>query len=294
MKRSPIAFPIRTWTRVAFCLLLSLLAPRLGTAAEALPAHTLAIIPFYSPEKIWHLYTPFIEYLKAETKLPWELKLYPDHNSLIEELCRGEISISLLGPVPMGRVQAKCAAQPFLVALNKEGAPSYQSVVLSGDPAVTEFDDLRGKKFGFFKGSTAAHIAPLKMLQEAGLENSIQPRFLDSQDRLITALLTKELSGAGVKESLYRKFKSEPLRVLKISPPLPNFAFCASPTLPGEVKTKFAGALRKLQPLTNPADAATTKEWDDEIKNGFIEANAEFIASVLKLHQTYHEVTHED
>lgn len=298
MQTTPAPIFVNAWRGWVLALCLWCWAPPGLADADSPPASapvsTVAIIPFYSPEKIWSLYTPFIDYLKSETGLPWELKLYPDHNSLIEELCGGQLAIALLGPIPLGRVLEKCGATPTLVALDKEGNPTYRSIMISGDPAVKELGDLKGKKFGFFKGSTAAHIVPLKMLLDNGLGNAIQPVFLESQDRIMTALLTNELAGAGVKEGLYRKFKSEPLRVLQSSSPLPNFAFCPAPALPAALKERFAAALLKLQPRTSPVDRERVGSWDDEIKNGFVAASPDYVESVRQLHHVYHEVTHED
>lgn len=277
-------------------LLCILLLPHIA-AAETPPKaspYTIAVIPFYSPEKIWLLYTPFIQYLKATTGQPWELKLYPDHDSLINELCADQVGIALLGPVPMARVNKQCGAKPFLAALSKEGKPSYHSVILTGDPAVTELTKVKGRTIGFFKGSTAAHIVPMKMLKDAGVgAGSFQAVFLESQDRIMTALLSKDISAAGVKETLYRKFKNESLRVLKQSDALPNFGFTASPRLPAAVRELFASTLLKLQPSSNARDAETTRSWDDEIKNGFVSPNDEYLTSVTRLNSVYQEVMHD-
>ena len=263
---------------------------------QSLPSrYTLAIIPFYSPEKIWLLYAPLIDYLKKTTKQPWELKLYPNHDSLIEDLCGGQIAVALLGPVPLGRANRKCGAGPLIVALGKDGKPTYHSVIVTSDPAVVTLGGVRGKKFGFFKGSTAAHIVPAKLLKDAGLGGeAVQPVFFESQDRIMTALLTGEISAAGVKETLYRKFEREPLRVLTISGSLPNFAFSALPSLSSRLRDVFVQALLKLKPHANTRDADMMKGWDDEIRNGFMLPAQDFLPSVLNVLGTYREIMHED
>jgi phosphate/phosphite/phosphonate ABC transporter binding protein len=299
MARLPEQFSCMKRNSAAICLCLCLLLSP-GMARSETPSsppsrYTVAVIPFYSPEKIWLLYGPFIQHLKSATGLPWELKLYPDHHSLIQDLCSDKIGIALLGPIPMGRANDKCNTTPFLVALSKEGKPTFHSIIVTGDPAVTELSTVRGKNFGFFKGSTAAHILPMKLLKDAGLEpKDYKSVFFESQDRIMTALLTKEVSAAGVKETLYQKFKNEPLRVLKTSDPLPNFAFCASPAISTAVREKFISALIKLHPLSNDKDAAVVKGWDDEIKNGFMLPAEDYLKSVLKLRTVYQEIMHED
>src|SRR3990172_969697 len=259
------------------------------------PVSTLSVIPFYGPEKIWALYTPLLTSLKKTTGLPWELKLYPNHDALIEGLCGGEITIALLGPVPLGRASMKCGAEPLLVALGRDGKPTYRSILVTSAPSVPSLAKLRGATFAFFKGSTAAHIIPAKMLLDAGIGmDAVRPLFYESQDRIMTALLKHEVRAAGIKESLFRKFRNERLRVLKISDPLPNFAFCATPAADPRARKHFISALSPLRPLTAEKDAGTVKDWDDEIKNGFTIPSGDYRDAVVTVYRTYGEVMHED
>jgi ABC-type phosphate/phosphonate transport system substrate-binding protein len=93
---------------------------------------------------------------------------------------------------------------------------------------------------------------------------------------------------------LFHRFKDEPLRVLRVSDPVPNFAFAASPALQPRVRSLFTKALLKLKPLSNPGDAETVKDWDDEIKNGFIRPGKAYLPSVLHLLTITQEILHED
>ena len=271
---------------------------RCAAAAADAPSRatrTLAVIPFYSPERMWQLYTPFIDYLRRETGEPWELKLYPNHDAMIAGVCAGDVDVALLGPVPLGRVNRACGASPFLVPRGKDGKPVYHAMLLSSDPAVTTVAGLRGKKVGFFKGSTAAHILPLKMLRDAGLgPGSFEPVFLESQDRIMTALLSREVAGAGVKEALYRRFEKEPVRLLQTSEPLPNFAFAALPVAAGgRARALRRRAAQARTRATSAADAAAVKGWDDEIKNGFMAPAPDFLPAVLEVDDIYETVMHE-
>jgi len=99
---------------------------------------------------------------------------------------------------------------------------------------------------------------------------------------------------AGVKETLYRKFEREPLRVLTISGPLPNFAFAALPSLSSRVRDPFVQALLRLKPHANTRDADMMKGWDDEIRNGFMHPAQDYLPSVLNVLGTYREIMHED
>lgn len=256
--------------------------------------YTLTVIPFYSPEKIWTKFAPLVEYLKKTTGQPWELKLYHNHEALLDGLCSGEVAFALLGPVPLGRALDRCSVGITAVALGKDGKPFFRSVILTGDPTVKSIADIKGKRFALFKGATAAHIIPLKMLADSGItEADLAPIFYEGQDRIMTALMNREVSGAGVKETLYLKFKKGPLRALKTSDPLPGYAVASAPRIREAAAKQLAGALTRLDPRNRHEDLQLMQDWDDEVKNGFIVPPATYRASVLNILSVYREIMHE-
>lgn len=278
--------------------LFAVTAPNVSAAQPAKgqsTAYTFAVIPYYTPEKIWTLFSPFVDYLNKTTGHQWKLKLYHNHEEFVEDMCNGNISLAFTGPVPLGRAYNRCGTKPLLVALNKGGKSDYHSVLVTTDPTVKSISDLKGKTVGFFKGSTAAHILPVKMLKNSGISLSdIQPVFLESQDRIFTSLLSGELAAGGMKEALYRKGGVKLFRVLATSEALPNFALASSPSLPDKVQSRLVSSLRNLKPLTSSNDAEFVKTWDDEIKYGFIDPPKDFLPAVINLYSTYWEVTNEN
>jgi ABC-type phosphate/phosphonate transport system substrate-binding protein len=166
---------------------------------------------------------------------------------------------------------------------------------LTNDPAVKNLRGLKKEKVGFMKGSTAAHILPVRMLRDAGIGISeVQPVFLESQDRIISGLLSGELKAAGVKEGLAIKFTGQGLNILATSQALPNFALCALPTLPASVRQRLVSAIMRLKPLESRKDANTVKSWDDEIKHGFVQPDVRYLPSVMKVLEIFREVQHEN
>lgn len=268
---------------------------RLAAPAGQKPSeYTVTVIPFYGPEKIWARFSPLVEHLRKKTGKPWELKLYTTHDALIAGLCGNEVSFALLGPVPLGRVIEKCSAEPVVVAVDKSGQPFYHSMLITTDPSVTKPADLTGKKFGVFKGSTAAHVVPLMMLRDSGVKKeALDLVYFDSQDHIMNALLGRSISGAGVKEPLYRKFEKQ-VTLLKTSEQLPNFAFAAGPSVRAATKKAFASALLGLRPRSRAKDAELMKDWDDEIRNGFILPPASYRSSVMKLLPVTQEIMRDD
>jgi ABC-type phosphate/phosphonate transport system substrate-binding protein len=286
----------RPRTAILLLCALFLIAPAAPAAekADTKIARTLAVIPFYAPERMWQLYSPFVAYLGSRTSEPWELKLYASHEEMVRAVCAGEVDVALLGPVPLGRVNIACGAAPLLVALGRDGKPVYRAMLLTSDPAVASIEALRGRKVGFFRGSTAAHVVPLRMLRDAGLApGSFEEVYFESQDKMLTALLERKIAGCGVKEALYRRFEQEPVRLLQVSQELPNFALAVLPTLPQAVRERLAAALLALRPKERPADAEAMRGWDDEVANGFAVPPPGFLPAVLRLRDVYEAVIHE-
>lgn len=246
----------------------------------------IAIVPFYTPESIWRAYTPLINYLNKSTGMKWELKLVDSHDDVVRGLCAGEIDIALLGPVPYSRAHEQCGAKPLLAAVSGDGTPFYRSVIVTADPAIKTLGEVRGKRFGFLKNSTASYVLPRKLLDDEGITlDMIQPVYYQSQDRIVEGLLKNEIDAGGIKEALYKKFKKFNLKRLKASEPLPNFVFCAAPQLRPQVAEAFTTALLRLKPRASAADKKLMREWDDEIKNGFIKPPETFFSDILRMRE---------
>lgn len=257
--------------------------------------YTITVIPYYSPEKLYIKFMPLVDYLRKTTGKPWELKLYPTHDTTIDAICSGEVSMALLGPVPLARSIEKCGVQTAAIAIGSDGTLFYHSVIVTTDPTVSKLTQLKGKQIGLFKGSTGAHIVPVKMLRNGGIgKGDIKPVFFEGQDRIMNALLSGEVDAAGMKDVLYKRFNDSRLRVLKTSGPLPNFAFVASPKLSTKTKDLFAKAVLKLKPEKNEPDKKLMQDWDDEIRNGFVPPSPSYEPSVMNLLSIYREVMSEN
>lgn len=275
----------RSAATIVFSVFFSLLSAASAPAeVQEGSVQYVGIVPFYTPEKIWQLYTPFVDYLNKTTPLTWKLKLYNDHNAIVNGLCSGEITVAYLGPIPFYNAYEKCRAKPLLVSLGKERKPYYRSVVITTDPAVTSMKDLKGKRITFYKNSTASYFALRKMLEDEGIAlESIQPVYVRSQDRIIDALLRNEAAAGAVKDSLYEEFKNLNIRRVKHSHPLPPFTFCASPSVSPETEKAFKGALLRLKPLSKPSDKQLMEGWDPELEYGFAPTPKKYRHNVLKL-----------
>jgi phosphonate transport system substrate-binding protein len=268
-------------TTVIICLAL--------TSAFAEKKASIGILPFYSSDKIQLLYTPFIDYLNKETGISWQLKLYSNYDTFVDGICKGEILVAYLGPVPFAKAYEKCKAKPLLVTLNSEGKPFYRGVIFTLDPRINSVEDLKGKKIAFgSKSSTFAFVVPVNMLEERGIKlDMIKPVFFKSHDDIINAVLSNQADAGAVKESALEKFGIPNLKKLMLSEPIVHFTFCASPNINTDIEKRFINALLKLKPLKNKADKEFTKRWDHELRYGFALPPEKYIQETTRLLKLY-------
>lgn len=244
----------------------------------------IGVLPYYAPDKIWHFYRPFISYLNKETGLKWELKLYHSFDAIIDGICKNELSIAYLGPVPFGIASERCKLRPLLVVLDSEGKPFYRSVIFTSDRHINSLKGLQGKTFAFgAKDSTSSMIIPRKMLEDEGITmNMIKPLFMKSHEKIIEAVARNKATAGAVKLSVFEKFRGLGFKILKVSEPLPHHCFCTV-NISTDIEKKFINALIKLNPSRNPADRNIIKKWDPELRYGFTIPPDDYILRVLEL-----------
>lgn len=248
----------------------------------------IGILPYYAPEKIWHLYRPFIAYLNKTTGLNWDIKLYHSYDAMVEGICNGEVSIAYLGPNPFGIAYERCKVRPLIVVLGEDSMPYYRSIIFTADKGINSVKEIKGKTFAFGdRDSTSSYIIPRKILEDNGITlDIIKPLFLKSHEKIIEAVAENMATAGATKVSVFEKYKSLGFKTLVVSEPLPHHSFCAA-SIGNDIEKRFVRAMLKLKPINNPKDRVIMKNWDPELKYGFASPPDDFISRILKLHELY-------
>lgn len=249
----------------------------------------IGILPYYESDRIWSYYKPFIKYLNKQTGLSWELRLYPSYEKIINAICRDEISVAYLGPVPFGLANKKCGVKPIVVALSEDEKPFYRSVIFTSNKQISSIKDLRHKRFAFGnKKSTSSYIIPRKMLEDEGVGmKDIKPIVLKDHERIIEAVINNNAEAGAVKDSVFKRFKTFNLKIIKKSEPILHHTFCVSKKIDTKAEKTLQKVLLKLKPLKNKSDKEITKKWDPELKYGFTLPPEDYIKEVDKLLRLY-------
>lgn len=257
--------------RVFLILILLLLAsPVIGftSSSEKIP---IGIVPFHSPEKIWRLYSPFVDYLNKNTAYKWELRLFASHEDIKRAICADELSIALVGPFIAHKVFKQCGTEFLLLALNEDGKTGFRILIITLDDKLVSTKALVGKRIGLFKPNTATHIVTKKMLDEDGInEDNAKLMIFQTLERLVEETMIGSISAAGVRDNALKTLKNPKFKVLKTSEPVPGFVFVASGAVSKDIRRDFTKALLRLKPFKDNRDKRTVQDWDEAIKYGFI------------------------
>jgi phosphate/phosphite/phosphonate ABC transporter binding protein len=186
-------------------------------------------------------YTPLVDYLSDRLGLQTtvELKLLPNYGKVIEEFQEGRINAAFLGSLAFALARAQAGVEP-LARPERDGISQYRGLIVARkDSGIEDWTDLRGKSFGFVdKATTAGHLYPLIYLREHGVKRPEEYLgsivYTGSHDLLFRKVYDGELDAGAAKDLMLQEVaKTRPeieegLRILAVSPPVPNNAFVLS------------------------------------------------------------------
>ncbi len=190
-------------------------------------------------------YAPMVDYLSERLglQITVELRLLPSYGDVIDEFQAGRINAAFLGSLAFALARAQAGVEP-IARPEKNGVSQYRSLIVTRkDSGIEGWADLRGKSFGFVdKATTAGYLYPLIYFRNHGVR---RPRtflgsivFTGSHDLLFKKVFDGELDAGAAKDlmldevSKARPEISRDLRVLSVSPPVPNNTF----VLTGDLK----------------------------------------------------------
>jgi phosphonate transport system substrate-binding protein len=222
-------------------------------------------------------YQPLVDYLGRQTPWRFELDLSPTYQETVARLCDGRTQLAYVGPYTYLRAADACGARP-IVRLNTARRATYRSyIMVREDSAFRTLKDLRGKTIAFgARLSTSAHLMPRGMLIDAGVRPGIDIgcRFYGHHDQAARAVLIGEVAAAGIRDLTGDRFKTRGLRVLAVSPAIPNFPFIVKPETPSAVVDALVKAFVDT-PGRDPAVKEMMASWDAELADGFSLVSAE-------------------
>ncbi len=237
----------------------------------------LGVISFYNPRVMYMKYQPFIDFMNRKTPCRWELKLARNYEETIRNLRDGKIDIAYLCPMTYIRAlhqfKGRCIAK-----LRTQGIPYFRSmIIVRDDSTILKLEDLRGRSFAFgSEESTSGHLMPRKILKDHGIgvQDFKHYQYLYHHDEVAKAVLRGQVDAGGVRDLTAEKYRPQGLRVLAVSEPIPNFPVVVRQDMNPRLADMIQKVLLTLNP-EDPADADIMNSWDEELRDGFMEAKDE-------------------
>lgn len=186
----------------------------------------LGVVPLQEPSIMFRKFTPLSEYLARKLGRKVDLKVALDMESAVKDLGENVTQLCAMGPANYVEAHSKYGVKVIVKAL-RQGKPFHRAaiVVRTGSPAHS-VRDLKGKNFAFVSPKSATgHVMPLVALKEGGIivDDLMFYQFLGSHDEVAGAVLAGDFDAGGLMEETAHAYREKGLRVLQLSPEIPEF-----------------------------------------------------------------------
>ena len=229
-------------------------------------------------EELRRNYEPFR--VALEEVLETEIQFYPVENHLAaaSALQLNQVDLVLAGPSEYVVIHSRSNAVP-VVALTR---PNLRTVIaVRQDSGIKSVSDLQGKTMEIGKlSSTTSHIAPIKILLDAGLDPKSDVKLVRSKDYKIQRLKTGEVDAWSRGFHRYTKalqaegLSEDDYPLIATSQTLPNDIFVASSHLDSQIvakisdhiltnQSKLLAALLSVEAFATKFKGATLAEAND-------------------------------
>lgn len=208
------------------------------------------VFPFQSPKIIIEMYAPLVSFLEEKLGKKIQLLSAPDAASFLIRAKEGEYDLMLSVPVLLYKLP------PAGYRVIARGEPSfYGGVIVRSDSAITTIDQLKGKKIGAVgEHSYGGYLFLLPLLAARGIDpqKDVTFQFLDKVSIIVYGVSNRKFD-AGVLRVGALEHPSfagirEQVRVIALSPEIPEFPFIVKNSLDASTVTAIQEALVSLSP----------------------------------------------
>lgn len=258
-----------------------------GLQQREINAIRVGILPDQSSERAVSKYQGIFDRLRAETGLAVEIVLPRSYGELTDLFSRRQVDIAYFGGVTFLRARRESGAIPLVMRDVDMNFTSY-FLVRTGEDA-KKISDLRGRRLSFgSKLSTSGHLMPRQFMLEAGIvAEQFFGEVLYSGAHDMTAIWVRDgqadigVVNSDVADKMYLdgSLTGEQVRILKSTPPYPNYVWAVQPYVSEDLRIAIRDLFTGL---------SSSNEQDREIlaaagTAGFVPASMEDFDSLQKV-----------
>lgn len=232
------------------------LSPTAGSATEPATEQALvyAPLPLENASLTQARNQPLVDLLARLLQRPLEMRLYPDHATLLDAIIGGTVDLAELGPLPFLLARERMPdLQAVATFREADGHTDYRCVLVAPVDGLQALFQVAGLEQPLTlaltrRESTCGPSASFWLLAEHGIEpTAVQAAYQGGHGEVAVAVLRESFMLGGVKDRVARDFHGLGLRVLAASQPVPGFVLAASPArLGAEEREQLQAALLAL------------------------------------------------
>lgn len=222
-------------------LITAVLALAIALPAAAKQAIVLGLNEGAVPGQIAHEMGPVVAHLNSSPLISVEVKVFPNHDLLVQALRDHKVDLAFLGAVKYVEVRQEIGAIPLV----QEGTAVRSFIAVPPDSPLKTVEELKGRRFAFgYEDSTTTHLIPVLLLSKHGIkEKDLKVTFAGHQpQKTIDEMLAGKFDAAAVSDFFFARNKSR-LRTLEQSDAFAGPPIVARKDLPqpiqDEVKRLF-------------------------------------------------------
>ncbi|MFG1431989.1 phosphate/phosphite/phosphonate ABC transporter substrate-binding protein [Xanthobacter sp. V2C-8] len=247
-----MTFSFRTFAAAALAAAGLLAASVPLMAAEKPQKLVVGLLPGESAPTVMRLNEPLRAYLEKKLGMPVELVVGANYAATGEALRFGRIDIAYLGPVTYLLRARASKLEPFARPSHAVAGPTFQAVIIvPKDSPAQALKDLKGTEIAFGDpASTSGTWVPRWQLLDAGLasDRDYTLRVLGAHDAVALAVASRKVAAGGLSKPIYDrlikegKISPDQVRVLAVSPPIPEYMWTFREGLDPEFKEEIRKA----------------------------------------------------
>ncbi len=226
-----------------------------GAQAFAQTVFRVTAIPDESPTELARKAAPLMKYLEARLGMKVEFTPVTDYAAAVEALANRKVEMAWFGGFTFVQAQLRSGGKAIPI-VQREEDEKFRSVFITGDPAIKQLADLKGKDVSFgSQSSTSGHLMPRSFLLQAGLDPDKDFRrvaYSGAHDATIAAVAAGKVQAGALNISVWEKFVAEQrVDTTKVvafytTPPYYDYNWTVHADLPAALREKLTQALLSL------------------------------------------------
>lgn len=252
--------------KVKFGTLLVVLFLIVTSGPAAAREVVFGINPWADAPQMRAMCRPLVDYITEHSGVPIRIVIPPTYEDLVEEFIDGHIKLASVNSVTFLKIKRRLPKTRYLATMVQGEGDSRRDhyigfIITLEDSPYGSLDDLEGTVFGFVDISSASGFKmPRAMLGLRGLSPDTffkKHFFVGSHDELALAVKNKCVDAGATWDNSYRmntERLGEIFKIIERTPPIPNDAWIAHPTLSKRAADSIRDVLLTLTPLDTTSD----------------------------------------